>query len=134
MATKKKTTKKAAPQKAVKKIPAKKAVSKKKASKKTASKKASKKKATKKSTATKRSAAKVTSEQSKENLHLLIGRAVTDRRFRTLVAKRPEEALQQYPMLGLERKAVLEALKKPLAAAKAIDDLIDETIGPVGAI
>lgn len=124
MATKKKSTKQAAAKKTVKKK-----ATKKKAVKKAVAKKAGKKKATKR-----RAAAKLSKAQSKDNLNLLIGRAITDRKFRALVVKSPAKALAQYPMLNTERDAVLEAAKNPLAAGRAIDKMIDDTIGPVGAI
>jgi len=129
MATKKKSAKKITPKKkATKKTAVKKAAPKKKAAKKAAAKKKAAKKLRKGAAAT------LTKAQSRENLHLLIGRAITDRKFRGLVTKSPEKALAQYPLLEAEMKAVLKAAKNPLAAAKAIDQLIDDTIGPVGAI
>lgn len=140
-ASKKKVTKKAAPKQqkaAPRQKPAKKKTTKKSApKKKAATKRATTKRATTKAAAprrTKGAATELTKAESKENLHLLIGRAITDRRFRGLVTKNPARVLALYPMLAPEKNAVLKAVKNPMAAAKAIDQLIDDTVGPVGAI
>ena len=131
----KKTAKKASKKKATKKPVAKKKTAKKAVAKKKAVKKAVAKKApAKKKTTAKKKAVKLSKAQSKENLNLLIGRALTDRRFRALVTRTPEKALEQYPLLGTEQEAVIKAARDPIAAAKAIDRLIDDTVGPVGAI
>lgn len=138
--TKKTTTQKSAAKKAaVRKAPAKKAAPKKKAAKKAApKKKAAKKAAPKKKTTrklpSKKGAPALTKAESQENLRHLIGRALTDKQFRALVMKSPEKALQQYPLLNPEKKAVLKAIENRLAAGKAIDRLIDNIFGPRGAI
>ena len=134
MAMKKKSAKKTTPKKkaTTKKAPKKAAVKKAAPKKKAAKKKAAKKKAAKK--LKKGAAPQLTKAQSKENLNLLIGRAITDRKFRALVTKTPERALRQYPLLEPEKIAVLSAAKNPLAAGQAIDRLVDDTIGPLGAI
>ena len=138
MATKKKpakktTSKKTLAKRAAKKAPVKK-VAKKKATTKTAAKKKATKKTTRKTPAMAKGAIKLSKARSKANLNQLIGRAITDQRFRAQVIKDPQKALAQYPMLPGERDAVLQAARSPLAAAQSIDKMIADTIGPVGAI
>lgn len=127
MATKKKAAKKAAQK------PAKKTVAKKTA-KKTVAKKTAKKPVAKKAAKKPVAGKKLTRAESTENLRQLIGRAVLDRKFRELIARSPVKALAEYPLLPDQERAVIRATRDPLAAANAIDRLLDDTVGPLGAI
>lgn len=134
MATKKKkATKKAATKAVVTKAPKKK-VAKKAAGKKKVAAPKSRSKAPAKKALAKKAPSTLTKAESKENLRQLIGRAILDRKFRGLITRSPEKALAAYPLLPDDQRAVMQATKDPLAAAQSIDRLIDDTVGPVGAI